>query len=188
MNSPNATLSYVTAAMMLNLPAGTVRGDVLDVGCGNKPYKRVFGSECTKWIGLDTKPVGEVQADMAGKFPFEDGSFDTVILTDSLHLSCSPLTTIMECARVLAVGGHLVISAPMLSHDPECHFTIHPKGLDFLVSQTGLKGLSLVTEGKTFTSLWAERFSVQPDEVSGWMSHMDKRYRMIVFAVAVKEQ
>src|SRR5438132_14009068 len=58
-----------------------VKGRVLDVGCGHKPYLHLF--RCSEYVGLEIeRSTGTGTADVYydGKtFPFDDSSFDTVI-------------------------------------------------------------------------------------------------------------
>src|SRR5262249_35454653 len=47
------------------------------------------------------------------RLPFADGSFRTLIFCDCLeHLIVDPVWTFLEFNRVLATGGHLIISTP----------------------------------------------------------------------------
>lgn len=78
--------------------------------------------------GLDIDPdrVGELwahhgvvqrQADIeVDAFPFEQASFDVVVLAEVLeHLRVNPLHALRECHRVLRRGGHLIVSVPNVS-------------------------------------------------------------------------
>ncbi len=49
-------------------------------------------------------------------FPFDDGSFDTVLLSLFLHHATNPARVFTECARVLRPGGTIVM-ADLLKHE-----------------------------------------------------------------------
>jgi SAM-dependent methyltransferase len=50
------------------------------------------------------------------RFPFEDGSFDTVLFFEVLeHLRINPLHTLRELARVLKPGGRLILTTPNIT-------------------------------------------------------------------------
>lgn len=96
-----------------------VKGKILDLGCGNKPYKELF--EHTDYIGIDTFNSGHPHQDSAAdiyydghKMPFEDNSFDAIICFQVVeHISDINLT-LSECKRVLKKEGLLLITAPLL--------------------------------------------------------------------------
>ena len=51
--------------------------------------------------------------DLEGPFPYRDGSFDVVMLTEVLeHLSRDPLQTMSEINRITKLGGQLILSTP----------------------------------------------------------------------------
>jgi len=122
-------------------------GKVLDVGCGKKPY-RVFlsGSKVQKWIGLDlpTSESGKTEADVYGSaldIPFRTEIFETVFCSQVLEHVTDPARIMKEIARVLKVGGHLVLTAPQtwcLHEEPNDFFRFTKYGLSFLAENNGL--------------------------------------------------
>jgi SAM-dependent methyltransferase len=110
-------------------PALTERplGELLDLGCGtgNLPGKlAAWGVSEHGYSGTDLsfgmlrraagKPPlaahrGWVCAD-AGVLPFARGSFHTVVAASSFHFWPDPAAVVREIRRVLAPGGHLVLS------------------------------------------------------------------------------
>jgi len=50
--------------------------------------------------------------DLGGKLPFEDESFDTILLTDVLEHLAEPVAALGEAARILRLGGKLIIGVP----------------------------------------------------------------------------
>jgi SAM-dependent methyltransferase len=97
-----------------------IRGRVLDVGCGRKPYAAwmtLVGRH--EIVGLDVTPGQEVDVTVAesGKWPFRDGMFDAVLCTQVLEHSVDPEGTMEEIHRVLAAGGTLILTVPFLAHE-----------------------------------------------------------------------
>lgn len=88
--------------------------DVLDVFCGTRPYEDLLppGSRCT---GFDVDDHYGT-ADVLGEefLPFEERSFDLVLLTEAFFLLPDPVTAAQELRRVLRPGGTLVLTVPLV--------------------------------------------------------------------------
>ena len=64
------------------------KGRVVDIGCGNKPYKKVFEGRITEYIGCDIVQSDQNKVDViceATNIPLPDQSFDTVISTQTIE-------------------------------------------------------------------------------------------------------
>lgn len=190
MADPNTVYNMATAGY-LTQRAEFVTGRVLDLGCGRKPYKRLF-PKC-EWVGFDIREVGEVIGD-AHALPFEDATFDTVVCTDLLHLVATPFAVIAEAARVLKPGGHLLVATRATAcDDGETLQAIHPEGLGRMVVAAGLRGIDLRKEGTLVSHEWRDLTGFDkygfplPSQVGGWCQQMDSRYPALSCAVAVKE-
>lgn len=89
-----------------------VQYDLLDVGCGSKPYKALFTGAQT-YTGLDI--VEGPNVDIVGKaweLPLPDNSVDVIISTQVLEHTEQFEKTVSEMQRVLKPGGRIFISAP----------------------------------------------------------------------------
>lgn len=93
-----------------------IKGKVLDIGCGTKPYKELFGS--VEYIGLeiDTPPNRQNKSvDFfydGSRFPFAEKEFDSAITTEVLECIPDPDAFIKEIRRVLKADGLLLLTAP----------------------------------------------------------------------------
>jgi ubiquinone/menaquinone biosynthesis C-methylase UbiE len=91
---------------------------LLDVGAGDGWLADHFSD----YTGIDASPDGVRRAqergrnvtlvDAAGALPFEDASFDGVVLKDVLEHVADPAAVVGEVARVLRPGGRVFASSP----------------------------------------------------------------------------
>ena len=132
-----------------------VRGIVLDLGCGNRPYQSWF-SEATTYIGLDMDPVnGQPDVVAIGEcLPFAANSFDSVFSAQTLEHVPDPFAVMTEIARVLKPGGHLVLTAPQawrVHERPHDYFRFTCYGLRYLAERHGLEVIRIQAQG----GIWA---------------------------------
>jgi SAM-dependent methyltransferase len=92
---------------------GTLEGRVLDVGCGQQPYRRWL-PDGGEYVGVDVEERPGVSAVIrpGERWPLEDGSFDAVLCTQVLEHDSDPEHTLEEIERVLESGGRAVITVP----------------------------------------------------------------------------
>lgn len=108
--------------------AGRFTGDVLDFGCGSKPYRSVF-DRCQSYVGLDIAVSGHNHADSQvdvfydGKvIPFPDARFDGVVTFETLEHVFTLEPILMELHRVLRPGGLLLVSVPFAWDEHEAPY------------------------------------------------------------------
>jgi SAM-dependent methyltransferase len=85
--------------------------ELLDVGCGERPYDHIFQPYVSRAVGLDVVPGPKVDfVAPADQLPFRDGSFDCVTCTQVLEHTPHPAAVVSEAYRVLRKGGVAFIS------------------------------------------------------------------------------
>jgi SAM-dependent methyltransferase len=109
------------------IPAALRTGRVLDIGCGSSPYFLSHTYFVEKYAIEQMPPVAsaagiswhQLDLNRAPKIPFDDGFFSAVtMLAVAEHLDPAALEQLLiECRRVLAPGGRLVITTPAARAD-----------------------------------------------------------------------
>ena len=85
--------------------------DVLDVGCGDKPYYPFFAETTASYVGCDVVPGPRVdRVCPIEALDAETASVDLVLCTQVLEHARDPAAALRESARVLRPGGHLFAS------------------------------------------------------------------------------
>jgi SAM-dependent methyltransferase len=127
-------------------------GRLLDVGCGNKPYREIFAPCVQSYIGVDldgrhSRP--DVMAQVLD-LPFEAATFDTVLATQVIEHVPQPDRMLQEISRVLKPGGCLILTAPQywrLHEIPHDYYRFTHYGLRHLVTACGLTVVLIKAEG-----------------------------------------
>ena len=90
-----------------------LEGRVLDVGCGEQPY-RPWMTAASEYVGVDVEPGPGIEAVICPgeAWPLPDAAFDSVLCTQVLEHDSDPRHTLAEIDRVLAPGGTAVVSVP----------------------------------------------------------------------------
>lgn len=145
-------------------------GVILDYGCGNVPYKKMF-KKCEKYIGLDY----DVTATSAGfkgddgviyydgvNIPFEDNSMDNVLCFQVLEHVDDPIQSLTEIKRVLKPDGKLMLTLPaaypihMAPYDFR-RFTSY--GIERMLRQTGYSDIFMT--GSTIGKYTLKRLKIK---------------------------
>ena len=118
---------------------------ILDVGCGEKPYQSLFSPFTKQYIGVDIdRKVADIVAP-AEKLPFKESIFDLVVCFQTLEHCQNPEKVIGEMKRVLKPKGYMVLS----THGIWMH---HPSPNDYYRwTHEGLRELF-----KTFSTIEVE--------------------------------
>jgi SAM-dependent methyltransferase len=134
-----------------------LRGRLLDIGCGRKPYAKFFDTK--KYIGIEmpgtlsNSTVVDVFA--SGLYlPFTAAAFDSILSTEVLEHVPEPKLFFKEASRVLKNGGYLLLSTPQtwgLHEIPHDYYRYTPYGLRYLAEANGFKVVTV----RATCGLWA---------------------------------
>jgi SAM-dependent methyltransferase len=125
------------------LPA--YKGNVLDIGCGQSPYKFLLNKKDTKYFGIDIVEANEfgynnpdITAFDGKNIPFEDSKFDAVICTEVLEHVQDFQYLINEIYRTARNGADIIVTIPWSAryhYIPYDYFRYTPSSLKTMFGQ-----------------------------------------------------
>ncbi len=139
------------------LNAHHITGRTLDIGCGDKPYRRLMPS--TEYIGLEIdSPENRVKKDAdyfydGTHFPFADGEFDSALANQVFEHVFNPAVFLRETNRVLKTGGALLLTVPFVwdEHEQPYDFARYSSfGIKALLTGNGFEIVNATKSGNDF--------------------------------------
>jgi len=156
--------------------APKLKGKLLDVGCGRKPYQNLF--KVDSYIGMDIELSGhsheqeDVDVFYDGTiFPFENETFDSILCNQVLEHVFNPDEFLSEIQRVLKKDGQFLLTVPFCwdEHEQPYDFARYSSfGLKHLFekhgfeiikhekSVTGFKAVSQLFTGSLFKWIYSK--------------------------------
>lgn len=145
--------------------APKLTGDLLDFGCGSKPYKSLF--QTNSYTGVDIENPGHShvneQIDFyydGEKLPFEENRFDSVFTTEVFEHVFNLPQVLPEINRVMKMNGHILITCPfaIAEHEQPNDFARYSSfALKYIMEQNGFEVIQFEKLGnsiETVTQLW----------------------------------
>ncbi|MCK9594964.1 MAG: class I SAM-dependent methyltransferase [Candidatus Omnitrophica bacterium] len=133
--------------------SGFIKGRVLDIGCGLRPYARYLRAKI--YVGIDI--LAEVKPDIRSRcdpLPFKDGSFDSVICTEVLEHILRPQACLAQINKALKKGGIVYITVPQswcLHYEPDDYWRFTRYGIETLVKEAGFEIVAMRRIGGVFS-------------------------------------
>lgn len=129
------------------------KGDVLDIGCGNKPYLPFFEGKISSYVGCDIIQSDKNLVDIicpATDIPLPDNTKDTVFTTQVIEHVADHRKLLEEAYRILKPGGYLILSGPMAweHHEvPHDFFRFTKYGFEYLMKEVGFTDAQVIPNG-----------------------------------------
>jgi ubiquinone/menaquinone biosynthesis C-methylase UbiE len=154
----NRLVNSIVESALREAAARYAHGRLIDIGCGEKPYRSLFAPYVAEHIGVDHVDTQHAkhEIDLVGTayaIPVADRTFDTALCTAVLEHLEEPEVALRECYRVLAPGGHAIYVAPLFWHlheDPRDFYRYTKYGLEYLFRKAGLE----LVELKPLSGFW----------------------------------
>jgi len=135
-------------------------GQLLDIGCGSRPFAACFAGRVSHYWGTDLRGSRHLQARPpdayapAGAQPIRTGSMDTVVSFSVVTYLPEPSLLFREAARVLKPGGVAFVEfaqmEPILDA-PHDYYRFTPYGARYQFERAGFEVLEVIPLG----GLWA---------------------------------
>lgn len=154
----NILINRIMERHLRELAARHLRGRLIDIGCGIKPYRELVAPHVSEHVGVDHAAClhDRSNVDLTGTayaIPAADASFDSALCTAVLEHLEEPEAAIRECARVLKPGGMAIYSMPFIWHlheEPRDFFRYTKYGLKHLFEKAGFE----VVEMRALSGFW----------------------------------
>jgi SAM-dependent methyltransferase len=137
----------------LEKAAVNAHGALLDIGCGNKPYEKMFVDKITSYTGCDVAQSSEERVDIicpATAIPLPSDHFQTVLCTQVIEHVADHKALLSEAYRLLSAGGVLILSGPLywpLHEEPHDYFRFTEHGFRYLLNESGFSGVEIMPNG-----------------------------------------
>lgn len=117
---------------------------LVDLGCGTMPYRPLFKNLVSRYVGIDilSNTTAPFYFDKYGKSPLEDKSADIVLSTQVLEHVEKPDSYLLECHRIMKLGGKLILSTHgywPYHPDPHDYWRWTCEGLQKQVEEAGFR-------------------------------------------------
>lgn len=139
----------------INLPQH-VKGKLLDLGCGKVPLYMAYKDHVTDNIAVDwgdslhRNEYLDFECDLTNSLPFNDGEFDTIVMSDVLEHIPEPEILWREISRILAMNGKVIMNVPFyywLHEQPHDYYRYTEFALRRFVKVSELRLLQLNSIG-----------------------------------------
>src|SRR5918993_5661142 len=136
------------------------KGNLLDIGCGNKPYLSLFSDKVEKYIGCDIIQSSLNSVDVicpSNELAFDNDSFDTAFSTQVLEHVADHQGVVAETYRILKKGGYAIFTVPFaweLHEEPYDFYRFSKHGLKDLFEKKGFEIISIKSNGGKWASVF----------------------------------
>jgi SAM-dependent methyltransferase len=169
----NRLVNNIMERELRTAAAANARGRLVDIGCGEKPYRKLMAPWVDSHVGVDHAATlhSTDHVDLIGTayaIPVEDGSFDTALCTAVLEHLEEPEAALRECFRVLAPAGKAIYVVPLFWHlheEPRDFYRYTKHGLRYLFEKVGFEILE-IKPLSGFWVTWAQMLAYYVDRLN----------------------
>ena len=145
--SKNVLIHWILQKHLKKYSEQYFKGVLVDIGCGNKPYKELLKPYIKSHIGLDHKDSfhSNTEVDIFGTaydIPVDNDYADSALCSAVLEHLEEPQKALEECYRILKPNGVAIYTIPFIWHiheEPRDFFRYSNFGIEYLFQKTGFE-------------------------------------------------
>lgn len=157
----NNWLVYAINDKWMDKNSHLFKGKLVDLGCGEAPYKDFFLQFADSYTGVDWSNTfhnskADVVSDLNTKVELETETADTVVSFSAMEHLCEPQAFLNEAYRILKRDGTIVLQVPWqwcVHEAPYDYFRYSPYGLKYLFEKAGFNDVKVQAQSGFFTML-----------------------------------
>ena len=159
--SPSAYALHQCLTGVIKQYAG---GKLIDIGCGDMPYKYLLKPRVTEYDTLDIERRAEgvkFMGSILDMHMIASEVYDTALCIEVLEHVPNPFLAAKEVNRILRKGGFFILSAPHLSRlheEPHDYFRYTPYGIKAILETNGFQ-IKYLEQTAGFFSFIGHQFS-----------------------------
>ncbi len=143
----NILINRISEKYLKKIAPLYLKGKLIDIGCGIKPYKEMFAPYISEHIGVDHPDGMHDKSSVnilssAYEIPVANASFDAAICNAVLEHLEEPEKAIAECYRILKPGSFAIYTVPFIWHvheEPRDFYRYTKYGLKYLFEKVGFE-------------------------------------------------
>ena len=137
-----------------------IRGHLIDLGCGEAPFKEYFLQFADSYTGIDWSNTAhnskaDIVSNLNEKIELSDNTADTIVSLSVMEHLCEPQIFLNESYRILKGGGEMVLQVPWQWHiheAPHDYFRYTPYGLNYMFEKAGFVNIRIEASSGFFTT------------------------------------
>lgn len=152
-------IKYSQLKKTLPLILNNVKGNFIDIGCGDLFYKKFIDTIVDNYDSIDSDTRSssiKYHSDIQNMNVIKDATYDSAICLEVLEHIPNTDKTLMEINRILKNNSAIIFSVPHLSRIHEAPYDFYrftEYGIKELLTRNGFEIITLVKRGGIFTFL-----------------------------------
>ncbi len=137
-----------------------IKGHLVDLGCGEAPYKKYFMQFADNYTGVDWSntfhnSAADVVSNLNERIDLPNESADTIVSLSVMEHLCEPQIFLNESYRVLKRGSNMILQVPWqwwVHEAPYDFFRYTPYGLKYMLEKAGFVDITVKPQTGFFTT------------------------------------